>query len=448
MKQHIKRLSPAFLLAILMIASGNAAGQTGGAITLQQAIEYGISHNANLQRSQLEIDKNDYRRTEARAGYLPQVNGSVQVLENLKLQTQILPGEFFGQPGTQIPVQFGTKYNINALVDANQAIFDQGQIYNMRLTRQNNEVAQLNFAKTKEQLTYDIATAYYSAQISLAQRQLVTDNLVKLDSLVKITNVQFENGFATKLDLDRLIVSQTNQRTQLASSQSNYQQQLLLLKYYMGLPLDAAIEVPAIGLDEMPTQGVVNTETLNTTELSLVQAQRGIYETNLRQVNGGYFPSLTANFRYMYMFQQNEFRVFTGGNWFPSSYIGLTLNVPIFDGLSRYARSSQMKLQIKQSELDEQYLTESLRMQRANAQTQLSTNLASLESQRRNIELAEEVFRTTEVQFKGGIASMTDLVNAESSLKEAQANYLQALVQVKLSDLDLIRATGNINTIK
>ena len=450
MKHHITRLTPVILLAILLVSARNAASQTSGPISLQQAIEYGLANNSSYKKTELDIQRNEYRYSEVRSGYLPQITGSVQFMDNLQLQTSILPGELAGgEPGSTIPVQFGTKFNVNAVIDANQAIYDQSQIYNMRLARQNGAISELSLAKSKEQLTYDIANTYYAAQISLTQKKLVTDNLVKLDSLVKITTIQFNNGFATKLDVDKLRVSQTNQQTQQATAESNYQQQLLMLKYLMGLPLDAPVEVVAIDMSANPTSGIVNPESLNMTEINLATAQKEIYETNLSQVKAGYLPSLTANFRFMYMFQQNDLRVFDkNANWFPSSYVGLTLNVPIFDGLTKYNKAKQVKLQIDQTDLDIKYLTESLKMQRSNAQTKLSTNLASLESQQRNIELAQEVFQTTEVQYKGGIANMTDLVNSETSLKEAQANYLQALVQVKIAELDLLRATGNINTIK
>ena len=439
----LKRLLPA---AIFLLAGSSLFSQETP-YTLQQCIEYGLTNNPNMLKAQIETDKDSYKRMEARSNYLPQVNGSVQVINNLQLQTSILPGEIIGQPGELVAVQFGTRYNVVGAVGVTQTLYDQAQIYNMQIAKQNGTIAELNLQKTKEQLIYDIATVYYGAQVSLTQKQLVADNLSKIDTLLKVTTIQFENGFAKKIDVDKLVVSQTNLQTELATSEVNYQQQLLLLKYYMGLPLETSISVPAIAIDEAPGGTLVNTETLNTTDVNILQAQRALFDLNLRQVRAGYIPTLNANFNFAYQLQQNNFRIFSNdANWFPNSYVGITLNVPIFDGLSKYARTSQIELQIKQSELDEQYLTESLKMQRSNAQNKLTINIGTLENQQRNIQLAEEVFETTKAQYIGGIASMTDLVNAESSLKEAQSNYLNALVQVKLAELELIRSTGNINT--
>jgi len=86
-------------------------------------------------------------------------------------------------------------------------------------------------------------------------------------------------------------------------------------------------------------------------------------------------------------------------------------------------------------------------MQRTNANNKLRMNKTALENQLRNIELAQNNYETTRIQYVAGIGSMAELVNAETSLKESQTNYLKALIQVKLAELELIKTTGNISSI-
>lgn len=443
--QHF-RLRLLMLLALLAGSMSFARAQQTP-MTLQQCVQYGLTKNSGVLKSKLEIDRTNEKRNETRADYLPQVNGSVQITDNLKLQTSILPGELIGQPGTQVPVQFGTKYNTSAGIDAKQVIYDQSLIYSMKLTAQSSKVSEINARKTEEQLIYDIASAYYAAQVSFTQKELVESNLLQVDSLLKITQIQFDNDAAKQLDLDKLTVNLTNLQTELATSTSNYEKQLTLLKYYMGMPLDAAIEVPTIDMNQQSAT-MINTETLNNTDLELVQAQRDIYSMTLQQIRAGYIPSLSLNFHSSVQNQQNTLRMFEkGARWFPNSYVGLNLNIPIFDGLSKNSRVKQTKIQMEQSVLEEQYLAENLKMQRTNANNTLKTNQAALTSQQRNIELAQKVYTITQAQFVGGIATMTDIVNAETSLRDAQTNYLRALIQVKLGELDLIKATGNIRSL-
>jgi outer membrane protein len=445
-KTQTYRLSLLMLLALLAGSMSIARAQSGP-MSLQQCIQYGLSKNPSVLKSQLEIDRTSEKKNETRAEYLPQVNGSIQMTDNLKLQTSILPGELIGQPGTQVAVQFGTKYNTSAGLDAKQVIYDQSLIYSMKLTKQSSKVSEINARKTEEQLIYDIASAYYAAQVSLTQKKLIESNLAQVDTLLKITKIQFDNDAAKQLDLDKLTVNFTNLQTDLATSNTNFQQQMMLLKYYMGMPLNENIELPVIPLKEHIAI-ISNTESLNNTDLELIQAQRDVYSITLQQIKAGYIPSLSFNFHAAGQNQQNDLRIFhKDAQWFPTTYVGLNLSVPIFDGLAKNSRVKQTKIQIQQSELEEQYLTENLKMQRANANNALSANRAALESQQRNIELAQKVYTTTQAQFVGGIASMTDIVNAETSLRDAQTNYLRALVQVKLGELDLIKTTGNIRSL-
>lgn len=440
------RLSLLMLLALLAGSMSFVRAQSGQ-MSLQQCIQYGLTKNAGVLKSKLEVDRATEKKNETLSGYLPQISGSVSIQDNLKLQTSILPGELIGQPGTQVPVKFGTKYNTSAGIDAKQVIYDQSVIYSMKLTKQSTKVSEINSRKTEEQLIYDIASAYYAAQVSLTQKKLVESNLAQVDSLLKITQIQFDNDAAKQLDLDKLTVNLTNLQTELATSNTNYEQQLMLLKYYMGMSLDENIELPVIPINEQ-SASLINTESLNNTDVELVQAQREVYAVTLQQIKAGYLPSLSLSFHSAIQNQQNNLRIFNkDANWFPNSYVGLNLNIPIFDGLAKNSRVKQTKIQMEQSLLEEQYLTENLKMQRANANNALTANKAALASQQRNIELAQKVYATTQAQFIGGIASMADIVNAETSLRDAQTNYLRALVQVKLGELDLIKSTGNIRSL-
>ncbi|TSJ42054.1 TolC family protein [Fluviicola chungangensis] len=448
MKERIqnRRLSLLMLL-VLLAGSVSFARAQSGQMSLQQCVQYGLTKNKGLLKSKLEIDRANEKRTETRSEYLPQVNGTISFQDNLKLQTSILPGELIGQPGTQVPVQFGTKYNTSAGIDAKQVIYNQSLIYGMKLTKQSTKVSEINARKTEEQLIYDIASAYYAAQISFTQKKLVESNLGQIDSLFKITQIQFENDAAKQLDLDKLTVNKTNLQTELITITASYEQQLMLLKYYMGMPLDEAIEIAAINIDEQSAT-IIDTKSLNSTDLELIQAQREIYSVTLQQIRAGYLPSLSLSFQSSVQNMQNNLRMFDkNAKWFPTSYVGLNLSIPIFDGLAKNSRVKQTKIQLEQSVLEEEYLAENLKMQRDNANNTLKANQAALTSQKSNIDLAQKVYAVTQAQFIGGIATVTDLVNAETSLRDAQTNYLKALVQVKLGELDLIKSTGNIRTL-
>jgi outer membrane protein TolC len=180
----------------------------------------------------------------------------------------------------------------------------------------------------------------------------------------------------------------------------------------------------------------------------MLQAQRRLTEINIEQVNAGYFPTLSFNFRYGYQAQQNEINFFNkDANWFAFSSIGLNLQVPIFDGLNKKYKVDQLRIQLKQSSIDEDNLSEALKMQLINAQSKVALNKINVEQQKNNIAMADEIYETTRIQFREGFAPMTDLLNAETAVREAQTNYLRALAQVKLAELEVIKVSGNISSI-
>lgn len=448
MKNNTYTAVAGFFALLMGIAQYSVAQDVGGAMSLQQCIQYGLVNNKGIMKSKLDIERTNAVRQEAVSGYYPQVNGSGNLNDNLKLQTSILPGEFFGQPGTQIPVKFGTKYNVVAGVDASQIIFNQSILYAVKAAKENTKLAELSVQKNINQLTYDIAAAYYAAQVTFTQQQLLRNNLQQVDTLLHLTQIQLDNGFARQLDVDRLKVSQSNLETDLSNVVINYEQQLAMLKYMMGMPNDQSVTLPEISVNGLKVSASNNEESLDMTDVQLLQSQRNLYALNIRQLKGSHLPTLSLNYRYAYQFQQDDLRMFTkNANWFPNSYLGLNLNVPIFDGFAIRSKAKQVQIQSDQNKLDEEMLRSSLVMQRVNAQSKLKSNTASLSSQLRNIDLAQSIFEATRVQYTGGIASMSDLINAETGLADAQTNYLRSLIQVKLAELELLKISGSLSSI-
>ncbi|MES2556574.1 MAG: TolC family protein [Bacteroidota bacterium] len=414
---------------------------------LRQCIQYGLTNNAQVQQSQLAVARTNEQRNETRAGYLPQIDGSISMINNLQLQTSILPGEIIGQPGEEVAVQFGTKFNVMAGIDANQVLYNQSLIYGMKIAEKSSAISAISAKKTEEQVVYDIASAFYAAQVSFTQQAIIASNIAQVDTLIRLTTIQFDNGFAKQIDLDRLTVNRTNLQTDFDNSNQAYQQQLMMLKYYMGMSLDTPLELPLID-SEANVVKLTDPEALNQTDLSLLQAQQDLYSMQLKQIKAGYIPTLSLAFHSGIQIQQNDLRIFgKDADWFPNSYVSLNLSVPIFDGLARNSRVKQMTFQLKESELSEQYLLQGLTMQRTNALSKLQINQTALEKQQRNIELSRKIYEVTQAQYTGGVVTLTELVNAETALKESQTNYLQALVQVKLAELELIKTTGTYTSL-
>jgi outer membrane protein len=187
---------------------------------------------------------------------------------------------------------------------------------------------------------------------------------------------------------------------------------------------------------------------VNNIDYKIIDGQKELNELNIKQFYAGYFPSLNANASYNWQNLSNEVHlVGDQAKWYNNAMVGVTLTVPVFDGLNKHYKATQAKIQQEQFDLDALYLTESLRLQNMNAYNKLKSNQASVGVQEKNMKLSEEIYTATQEQYNAGLVSLSELLNAETALKESQNNYLRALVQVKLSELELMKASGNIESI-
>ncbi len=434
-----------FAAAALLVCTSLSAQNE---ITLKQCVEYGIQNSLSLQKATLEVDKNKQKEKEVLSTGLPQINSNFTFNDNLNLLTQLIPGEIIGKPGTLIPARFGTQYNFTAGFTASQMIYNQTLLVGVKAARVAEDLANLGVEKTQQQLIYDIATAYYAVQVSNVQKEIVESNLQKVSKLKSLTKAQYENGLAKRTDYDRLQVSETNLQTELENIDQTMQYQASMLKLFMGMKLDSTIKISKLIEPSALQLNAPQHDVSNNIDAKIIESQKELNELNIKQFYAGYVPALNANATYNWQNMGNEVHlVGDQANWYNNTMVGLTLTVPVFDGLNKHYKATQAKIQQDQLDLDALYLAESIRLQNQNAYNKLKSSKASVNVQEQNMKLAQEIYTSTQEQYNGGLVSLSELMNAETAQKEAQNNYLRALVQVKLAELDLMKASGNIETI-
>lgn len=438
----------AFFIAIAVFFSGgNADPRAQTSMSLNDCLNYGLSHNAGVQKSSLETEKSEVKVKEVYSALYPQVRGSASINDNLKLQTSILPGEIFGQPGVMVPVQFGTQYNVTTAIDATQILFDPGVLSGVRLANKSIEIASLNEQVTQEQLLFSIAQAYYSIQITMAQQGILEENLKNMDSLVNIARAKYETQFILRTDYDRVLFNRSNLENEIRTLGVNYEKQLRLLKYYTGIPMDSVISVESATAEVTITE-VPQYDSTKTLDVQMLGLQQEMYDLNIKQVQSGYVPSLSLSYRYAYMAQQNDLKIFgSNSQWYPMSYLTLNLSVPIFDGFAKSRKVQQLEIEIDKTRLDLENTIAYQNMQYENALGNLAMSLSSLEISKQNMELTQKIYQNTKLQLEAEMSGMTEMLNAETTLNQAQSNYLGALIQLKISQLELLKSTGNIKTI-
>jgi outer membrane protein len=434
-------------MLILLSLTGMTQPPQEKVITLRECLDLAITNSPRLKISQLDQSKLQYQLQETKGKGLPSVNFTGAFDDYVNLPTQLIPGEFFGMPGQLVPVQFGTTYNLSGSLDASQLLYNQSFLVALKMARQALDKSRLETERTRIDVVFEVARSYYLTQITRLQIKNLRSNVEKLEKAENIARSQYENGFIKRVDMDRITVNKLNLQTEIDRLEVLYQQELSMQRYYMGLDPG----MPIAFTDSVST-AVIMPETPgdleNHIDIKLIEKQRELISTNLSLSRSEYFPSLTLIGSTNYINQTNTYYV-TGKStdWFNTSLVGLRLNVPVFNGFQKRAKVSQSKVELKQISITEEDTKKLLRIQSQDAMRNLLSNITSEQRQRENQKLAERVYSISQEQYQQGLIPLTDLLNSETALSDAMTGHVTSLVQMKLAELEYLKANGKLMSI-
>ncbi|MDQ4139002.1 MAG: TolC family protein [Bacteroidota bacterium] len=423
----------------------------GANLSLPEALKFALANNETIKKAQLDEKGADYKIKETKGSGLPQINGTGTVTTYPALATQLLPGELASQPGTLIPVQFGTKYNTSGGIQLQQLLFRKSFFIGLEAAHTTQDLYALRTQMSEEEVIYNVSSAYLQLLQTKEQFATIDANFKRLEQLEKILTLQYKNDVATKVQLNRVTVNKTNLENNRQTLNAAYDQQLNALKFFMGMPMDQNVEVDdaAVVLDiPITTQDDARAVLAEKVNFKLLNTQKDLYKLNVKNISSGYTPSLSAVGNYSYNAQRNQFNFFDGNQpWFKAVSIGVQLNVPIFDGFQRKNQIRQAQIEVDKVEQDIAQLTRNTQMELENARTQIETSLSSIQAQERNVNLAQEVYRNTNDLYKEGLAPLTDVLDTEVNLREAQTNLNSERLKYQLAQLTYLQAKGNLKSL-
>lgn len=432
------------LFGVIVIPEFTMAQQK---VTLGEALNFALQNNTRIRKARLDIEGGKYKVEEVRAQALPQITGTSGLTYNPIIGQQVV--DFGGQLQT---LRFGQKWNSNAGVQLSQQLFNQQVFTGLQAAKSSTEYYNLTAQLTEEQIIELVANNYYQVLVNRQQLTVVDNNIKNVKVIEKIIANQYKNGLAKKIDVDRIQVNLTNLETQREQNTNAITQLENQLKFAMGMPVSTQIILPETELTAV-AQLPQFTDTValaNRTEIKLLDTQDKLLSLQRKAYVSEYYPTLALTGNYTYSSQSNGFDFLSSNSsaiGFGSSAIGLTLRVPIFNGFLTRSKIRQADVDIRKAREDRRETTNSLNLAYENAKIQLKNNLNTINAQKRNVELAQEIYKSTQNNYNNGLASLTDLLDTESSLTEAQNSYTQALLSYKIAEIQLIKSNGNIKSL-
>jgi outer membrane protein len=439
------------IILIFLCTIGLSANAQVKVLTLKDALTYALENKSTAKKAKLQVENSEYQIQEVRSRALPQITGNGNLTYNPILQTSVIDGGSFGQPGTSIQATFGQKWTSGAGVSLTQALFDQAVFTGLRAARTTREFYQINDQLTEEQVIERVANSYYGVYVQRERLTLLDSNYVNTTKVRDIVKGQYDNGLAKKIDLDRIIVKMSNISTERQQIKNQIQLQENALKFYMGMPIESQIEIPKEEFEITPAALTEMPNVENRTEYLLLRKQEELLGFKKKSIEAEYYPTLSLTAGYNYIGQGPEMPLFakpsSGVYWSDYSGIGLNLKVPIFTGFGTRSKVRQADVSIRTLQEDIKDTKLSLDLDYKNAMTQIENNLVTIENQKENMRLASEILSNIKNNYLQGLASLTDLLDAENASIEAQNNYTRAILDYKIAEVALIKSKGELKTL-
>ena len=446
-----------------------ASAQQSNRFSVAQAVEYAMSNAIEVQNALIDIDIQRQTNREITSLALPQVNASLSSNHFLDVPVTTLPnfispsvyqvlvdngvkdgsGNPIASPAGgfgSVAAKFGTAWNATGGIDISQILFD-GQVFVglkarnavLSLSKQNSEV-------TKEQIKANVYKLYYQLVVGAKQAGTIDANIERFDKLLNDTREIYKNGFAEKLDVDKVEVQLNNLKTEKEKINNQLEIGNAALKFLINLP---------------QTDSLILTDTLNASTLketltddSLVFGNRKEYQQintaiqlnhyNIKRYQLSKIPTVIAFGSFSKNAQRNEFDFFNQGQWFSTSLIGMKVQIPLFDGNARNARIQKAKWELQKVQNTKTKLEQAMQLEFFSAKKKLSSALTTLSNQEKNTLLAEKVYNSTKLKYEQGLGSNMEIYNAQTELKTAQNNYYAALYDAIIAKIDFQKAIGKL----
>lgn len=418
--------------------------------SIKQAIDYALQNQKDVKNAIIDEQIAQKKVNEIAGMGLTQINASFDLREFLEIPTSLIPADFFGgAPGTFAAVKFGTKYNATAGIDASQLLFNGEYFLGLKGSKVFLEISEKSTQRTKIETSATVSKAYYTVLVNEERIKLMDATIARIKKTLDDTKVLLDNGFVEKIDYDRLTVTYNNLLVEQEKIQRLLSLGSYLLKYQMGMDINSNLtltdKLDDVKLDISTTVSAQKFDYEKRIEYGLFATQYKLAKLDLKRQRFSYLPTAFAYGSFSGGAQRNEFDIFdTDKKWYPTSVIGAKVTMPIFSGFQRHAKNQQAQLSLLKAENNLEFIKRSIDLELASATTILKNASSSLENQKKNIEIAEEVVRVSKLKFEQGVGSNLEMITAETSLKEAQTNYFNALFDALVAKIDFDKANGNL----
>jgi len=461
-------MNKVILTFLLSLSVSTLLAQDENRYSLQRCIDFAITNQTKMKASRLDEEMQIEKNKEIIGMARPQVkaNGQFQYLFIVPKQRLDANAFNFGSSFSffkidtpaymaylQHPkekyssVKFGLPLSSTLGVTASQILFDAGVLVAIQARESLVDLTKLNTERSAEEVRVAVSKAYYNCVIAEKRMSLLDDNINLLTSLEDMTQKLFDEGFAERIEVDRISVQKNNLLSEKIKIQNLVDLGYAVLKFQMGMDLNTPLRLTddlnadqiksGLDIDKVP-------DFSNRIEMRLLNKADQLLRYDLMRYQKSYLPTVVAAVNGSYSSQTIAFKELFTLPYFPTGAFVLSASMPLYDGGTRKAKIRQAQLSILKNDNDRQMFLQAAALESSNARTQLKNSFMTLDNQKHNIELADKVYEIAHKKFKEGVGTNIEILQAETALKEAQTNYFNTLFEAMMAKIDYQKSLGQL----
>lgn len=464
----MQRLLRMVCVALTVSFTLPALAQQKHELTVTEAVERAYKNVIELKNKELDYKIQEAMNKEITGQALPQLSGNAGAQYYYKLPLLLFPDateaaiynvlknegvQGSSGPITKSPapvlqeVSFQQPWNANAGLTLTQLLFQPDVFVGLQARATSIEFARLNIEVSKENIKDSAYKRYYAVLIAQKQLEFINDGVKRIEKLVRDNEAMFKEGFIEKLDVERAQVQLSNLRTSQTTLKNGIFLSYAALKYALGFPQkDTLVLKDTLTIDQVKANILDDSfQYDDRKEYSLLKTAARLQELDLKRYKMRYIPtvSLMGSFSRQGMGQKFIFSD-KDAIWFSTGYVGLNINVPLFDGFQRRYLVKQAQLKFEKANNNLENMKQVIDLTQTISKESLKNAILSFDEQQKNIGLAEKVYNTTKKKFEQGLGTSFDIIQAENDLQISQSNYFQAMYDAIIAKISYLRALGKL----
>ncbi|NRD18909.1 TolC family protein [Winogradskyella eckloniae] len=429
-------------------------------LSLQEAIDFALENNRSAINAARDIDVAEQQKKETTATGLPQINASIDYQNNLKQQVSLLPASAFDPlsgirqleeyydledleiqalpdpPEGFLPITFGTKHSVTAFATLSQKIFDGSYLVGLQSAKVYLEISENAKIKTDLEVRKAVIEAYGNVLLAEESIQILERNIDVLEKNLFETQKIYENGLGEEESVEQLQITLSGVKSNLNNVERLKTLAYQMLNITLGLDIYNAL-VLTDNLETLTDQNIslsileMENNPKSTIDYLIAENDKTSKELLLKLEKSKALPTLNAFINGGYSGYGDEFN-FTkkSQDWFGSSLLGVSLDIPIFSSGMRNASTQRAKINLEKAETELTETEQRIKLQIASAKSDYQFAIEDYENKKQNLNLAERIETKNQTKFFEGIGSSFELRQAQTQLYTAQQEMLQAMLDV------------------